>query len=270
MEKWTIKNTKINTKALADSLKISQISAVILANRGIKSVAEGKKYINPKLSYMNDGRLMKDMDKAVHITEKAIVDGAKIMIVGDYDVDGVISTYILYSAVKECCGNVCYEIPHRINDGYGVNPSIIDKAAKQGVNLIITCDNGISAVEALEYAEKIGISVIVTDHHDIPGNFEMLKAAAVVNPKQQDCEYPFKGLCGAGVALKFAEVLFQEMGTDKNNLTKFIHAAAIATICDVVDLIDENRIITKNSLKDLACTENMGLKSLINVTGLNG
>ncbi|MGE5628652.1 MAG: single-stranded-DNA-specific exonuclease RecJ [Solirubrobacterales bacterium] len=270
MEKWTVKTTKINTKALADSLKISRISAVILANRGIKSASEGEKYINPKFSNMHDGRLMKDMERAVDIVEKAINDGLKIMIVGDYDVDGVISTYILYSALKECQGNVCYEIPHRINDGYGINPTIIDKAAELNVKLIITCDNGISAIDALNHAETLGIDVIVTDHHDIPENFEMIKAAAIVNPKQNDCGYPFKGLCGAGVALKFAEVLFQEFGINKNNLKKYIHAAAIATVCDVVDLIDENRIITRNSLKDLASTENLGLQSLIKVTGLSG
>lgn len=270
MEKWTIKTTKTDINALADSLKINRVSAVILANRGIKSFNEGEKYINPKLSDMYDGRKMKDMERAVDITEKAINNGLKIMIVGDYDVDGVISTYILYSVLKECLGNVCYEIPHRIKDGYGINPSIIEKAAELGVKLIITCDNGISAIDALNHAETLGIKVIVTDHHDIPGNFEMLKAAAVVNPKQEDCEYPFKGLCGAGVALKFAEVLFQEIGIDKNNLKKYIHAAAIATVCDVVDLIDENRIITRNSLKDLANTENLGLQSLIKVTGLSG
>lgn len=270
MEKWMIKNNKSNIKELADSLKISEISAGILLNRGIKSVNEGKIFLDPKLSYMHDGSLMKDMSKAVAITIDAINKGLKIMIVGDYDVDGVISTFILYSAIKECNGNVCYEIPHRINEGYGINPSIIDKAADKGINLIITCDNGIAAFDALNHAEELGITVIVTDHHDIPEGFEKLMAAAVVNPKQQDCNYPFKGLCGAGVALKFTEVLYKEMSIEKEKLDRFIHGAAIATVCDVVDLIDENRIITKNSLKNLANTKNLGLRALIKVTGLQG
>ncbi len=270
MEKWMIKNIKGNIKAMADALKISETAANILMNRGITTLSEGRSFLEPKFDYLHEPRLMKDMEKAVGIMEEAINQGRKIMIVGDYDVDGVISTFILYSAVRECGGDVCYEIPHRVNDGYGINCSIIERAAEAEVGLIITCDNGISAFEALQCAADKGILVIVTDHHDIPEDIEMLKASAIVNPKQKDCEYPFKSLCGAGVAYKFAKVLYEEMGVDKGSLEKYIHAAAIATVCDVVDLTGENRIITKNSLKELSATNNPGLKSLIRVTGLQG
>lgn len=270
MEKWMLKNIKINTSVLMKELNISEIIARILINRGIREVETGKIFIDPKLDYLNEPRLMKDMEKGISIIKKCISDNTRIMVVGDYDVDGVISTFILYSSLKECGAEVIYEIPHRVADGYGINRSIIDKALLAGVNTIITCDNGISALDAVKYARDNGIKVIVTDHHDLPADFEELQAEAVINPKQQECEYPFKDLCGAGVALKFCQVLYETMGFGKGSGDKFIHIAAIATVCDVVDLTGENRIIVKNGLKEIGKTNNLGLKQLIKATGLEG
>jgi single-stranded-DNA-specific exonuclease len=198
------------------------------------------------------------------------------MVVGDYDVDGVISLFELYTALKKCKADVVYDIPDRILDGYGINQNIIDKAKDQGVDTIITCDNGIAAIESIKYGKKLGLTIIVTDHHDIPfiekknGDREFIRSVAdvIINPKQKDCKYKFKSLCGAGVAFKFIEVLYEEMGIGKSEAYKFIGFTAIATVCDVVDLIDENRIFVKNGLKLINETSNLGLIELIKVTGI--
>jgi len=263
-----LKNNNINTSELMKRLKISEVTAKILVNRGISEVKAGKIFIDPRLDYLIEPRLMKDMEKGISIIKKCISENLRIMVVGDYDVDGVVSTFILYSALKECGAEVIFEIPHRISDGYGINRSIIDKAIEAEVDTIITCDNGISAIDALKYAKTNGIKVIVTDHHELPTDFEELEAEAIINPKQQDCEYPFKDLCGAGVALKFSQVLFETMGFGQEPADKYIHIAAIATVCDVVDLIGENRIIVKTGLKEMEKTNNLGLGQLIKATGL--
>ena len=270
MEKWMLKNNNINTSELMKGLNISEVTAKILVNRGIKNVEAGKIFIDPKLDYMNNPMLMKDMGKGISIIKESILNNSRIMVVGDYDVDGVLSTFILYSTLKECEAEVIYEIPHRILDGYGINKSIIDKAINAQINIIITCDNGISAIDAVEYAKKNGIKVIVTDHHELPTNYEELQAEAIINPKQQDCKYPFKDLCGAGVAFKFSQALYEAMDLGQASADKFIHIAAIATVCDVVDLTGENRIIVKNGLKEMRNTNNLGLKQLIKATGLEG
>jgi len=268
MEKWMLKNNNINTSELMKRLNISEVTAKILVNRGISEVKAGKIFIDPRLDYLIEPRLMKDMEKGISIIKKCISENLRIMVVGDYDVDGVVSTFILYSALKECGAEVIFEIPHRISDGYGINRSIIDKAIEAEVDTIITCDNGISAIDALKYAKTNGIKVIVTDHHELPTDFEELEAEAIINPKQQDCEYPFKDLCGAGVALKFSQVLFETMGFGQELADKYIHIASIATVCDVVDLTGENRIIVKTGLKEMEKTNNLGLGQLIKATGL--
>jgi single-stranded-DNA-specific exonuclease len=266
-----MKNIRFDAGSLAGELNISEVTARLLANRGIRTASEARSFMRPELSQLHDPRGMKDLEKGVGLIRRDIGQGKRIMIVGDYDVDGVVSTYILYTALLRCGADVCYEIPHRINDGYGINKSIIEKAYERGVRTIITCDNGISAAEAIRHAKDMGMDFVVTDHHDVPayGEGEMT-ADAVVNPKQKDCGYPFKLLCGAGVAFKFVQVLFDEMGIGAEEANAYVHILSIATVCDVVDLTGENRIIVKKGLAEMPHTENLGLRELIRVSNLEG
>lgn len=276
MEKWMIRNVKANINKLARELRVSDTIAKLLVNRGIADVENGHKYVNSSVDLMYDPLLMKDMEKGVQIIIDGIRDKKKILIVGDYDVDGVISTYILYSSLLKCGADVKYHIPDRISEGYGINESIIRKAKEDGTELIITCDNGIAATSQVSLAKELNMKIVITDHHDIPfiikedGEKELVipPADAVINPKQLDCKYPFKFLCGAGVALKFVQTLFKNLGLDKKQADKLFEYAAIATVCDVVDLVDENRIIVKKGLELLNCTNNLGIKALIEKTGL--
>lgn len=270
-ERWFIKNKKMNYKYMAQKYGISEVMSKLIVNRDIIDDEMIRSYINPEYSMLHDGREMKDIIKAVHILKDKIKNGKKIRIVGDYDVDGVISVYILYSALKRCNADVDYEIPDRIKDGYGINVNIIKKAEEDGVDTILTCDNGISAIEPIKEAKSYGLTVIVTDHHDIPfvededGNRTFIRpeADAIINPKQEDCNYKFKQLCGAGVAFKLVEILYEELGIDKNECYEFVEFLAIATVCDVVDLIDENRIFVKKGLERMNNTTNLGLYNLI-------
>ena len=266
-----MKNVKFDAGTLARELNISEITARLLVNRGIRNASDARAFLRPELGQLHDPRAMKDLEKGVRLIKRDIEEKRKIMIVGDYDVDGVVSTYILFTALERCGADVCYEIPHRINDGYGINKSIIDKAASKGVNTIITCDNGISALEAIRYAKEMGMDFIVTDHHDVPPFADGDMAAdAVVNPKQKDCGYPFKLLCGAGVAFKFVQVLFEEMGIGAEAALSYVHILSIATVCDVVELTGENRIIVKTGLAQMQGTDNLGLRELIRISNLEG
>jgi len=266
-----IKNIKADTRNIQKELKISDITAKLLVNRGIRHVDEARTFLNPGPEYMNDPRFMKDLVKGVSLIKKNIIENKKIRIVGDYDVDGVISTYLLYDAMKNCGADVSYEIPHRVNDGYGINKSIIDKAYNDGINSIITCDNGITALDSIKYAREKGMEFIVTDHHEVlPFGEEEMLADAVIDPNQEDCGYPFKKLCGAGVVFKFIQVLFEEMGIGINKADRYIHLLAIATVCDVVELTGENRIFVKRGIDEIASTDNEGLKQLIKISGLEG
>ncbi|MPM28811.1 Single-stranded-DNA-specific exonuclease RecJ [bioreactor metagenome] len=219
---------------------------------------------------------MKDLYKSVKLLKDHIDSGKKILIVGDYDVDGVISTYVLYKCLSRLNANVYYHIPDRIKEGYGINEVIIKNAKKDEVDLIITCDNGISAIDQIELAKELGIAVIVTDHHDVPfkedvdGKREFIipSADCVVNPKQLDCMYPFKGLCGAGVVYKLMEALYNEYNIDESEVIDLLQYVSIATVCDVVDLVDENRIIVKKGLELLNNTDNIGLNALFEETGV--
>lgn len=278
MKKWFVKNRKTNHKNIAKEFGISEIVSKLLVNRDIIDNDFIDSFIHPTYDKFHNPRKMKDLEKAVEIIKNKIEISKKIMIVGDYDADGVVSLFILYTALKKCGADVIYEIPDRIEDGYGINKSIIDKAIEKGVDTIITCDNGIAAIDTIKYGKELGMTIIVTDHHDIPfiekeegvREFIRSEADAIINPKQEDCKYKFKSLCGAGVAFKFIEVLYEELGIDKSECYKLIEYVAIATVCDVVDLIDENRIFVKNGLKLIENTSNIGLIELKKVTKIEG
>lgn len=300
MEKWVIKNKKADFKILMDKFHISEVIARLLINRNQQTPEEIEAYLNPDLAFLHNPFLMKDMDKASNILIRKIQTGQKIRIVGDYDVDGVSSTYILYTALQKCSANVDFEIPDRIKDGYGININIIEAAYQDGVDTILTCDNGISAVEQVEKAKQLGMTVIITDHHDIPfvimnqsssaegdnnvnlqpkktgavceeeqKEYRIPKADAVINPKQPDCNYPWKMLCGAAVAYKLAQALYEKCNIDSAGLNQLLEIAAIATVCDVMDLVDENRIIVKNGLELLKDTKNYGLRALMEISNVN-
>jgi len=278
VEKWILKNPKNDFKKMSLSLEVSELICRVLVNRGIVDKEIALRFINPDLNGLYDGRRMKDLEKGVLIVINKIGTNKKIRIIGDYDVDGVISTFILYKALTRCGANVDYVIPHRIFDGYGINNSIIEKAKEDGVDTIITCDNGISALDQIKYAKALGISVIITDHHEVPfiddidlGRVPLTpEADAVIDVKQPDCQYPFKLLCGAGVAYKFIQVLYQEMGVPKEEEKAFYEFLAIATVCDVVDLTGENRILVKNGLSVIGKSKNIGLNALMEQTGILG
>lgn len=276
MEKWTVRNVKCEINNFVRELNISDTVARLLVNRGIYKIEDAKSFLNPKIDYFYKSDIMKDLSKSIKLLKENIDSGKKILIVGDYDVDGVISTYLLYRCLNKLNASVSYHIPDRIKEGYGINESIIKNAKNEEVDLIITCDNGISAIEQIKLAKELGISVIVTDHHDVPfkedkeGNREFIipNADCVVNPKQLDCKYPFKGLCGAGVVYKLIEALFEVYNIDKSEVIDLLQYVAIATVCDVVDLAYENRIIVKTGLELLNNTNNIGLKALYDETGV--
>lgn len=274
-EKWLLRNRKVDLKAMSDKYKISQLLCKLMVNRDITDDNIINSYINPVYENLHSPKTMKDIALAVNIIKRKIQENKKIRIIGDYDVDGIISVFILYTALKECGANVDYEIPDRIKDGYGINENIVKTASDEDIDTIITCDNGISAIDQIQYAKNLGLTVIVTDHHDVPfveengvRTFISSQADAIINPKQIECEYEFKSICGAGVAFKLMEVLYEELGMNKEECYKLIEFVAIATVCDVVDLIDENRIFVKNGLNMLNNTTNIGIKALKKASGL--
>ncbi|OOB75869.1 single-stranded-DNA-specific exonuclease RecJ [Clostridium haemolyticum] len=276
ISQWRLKVTKCDTKLLAKKCNISDITAKVLANRNIQSEEEAKKFLRASLEDLYSPFLMKDMQQGIDIILDAIDEGKKIVVYGDYDADGVTSTAILYKGLLELHANVEYYIPDREAEGYGMCSNRIKILKEQGTDIILTCDNGISAVEEVKLAKNLGMKVIITDHHELPFKDEHGKreyilpnADAIINPKRNDCEYPFKMLCGAGIAFKFIQALYINVGIDDKEAYKFIELAGIGTICDVVDLVEENRIIAKNSLKMISNTTNLGLKSLIDVLGIN-
>lgn len=271
-----LRNIKVDYDKMSKRLGISKILCKILINRNINSYKAAENFINPSLNALHDPNLMKDINKATNIVKSKILQAKKIRIIGDYDVDGVVSTYILYTSLCKLGACVDYYLPDRIKDGYGINKNIIEEANKDGIDTIITCDNGISAIEQIKYAKQLNMTVIILDHHDIPfvenscGNKEFMlpEADAIVNPKQVDCKYPFKNLCGAGVCLKFVQVLNSKFDIKEDEAKRLVEFAAIATVCDVVDLVDENRIIVKNGLEMINNTQNIGLKALIKYSKL--
>ncbi|EPY2279335.1 single-stranded-DNA-specific exonuclease RecJ [Clostridium sporogenes] len=277
-KKWMLRRSKLNIKDIAHKSGISETLCTILVNREIYNLEDIESFLNPSLKKLYNPLLMKDMDKGTEIIKKAIIDKKKIAIYGDYDADGVTSTVILYTALKECEANVTYYIPDRETEGYGMCTDRVEKLKEEGVEVIITCDNGIAALEQVERAKELGMTVVITDHHELPfienenGEREYVvpKADAIINPKQKDCYYPFKMLCGAGIAFKFSKLLYEKLNMNPNKYKELLEFAAIGTICDVVDLKDENRIIAKLGLKNINNTNNLGLRALIKETSLNG
>ena len=277
LTKWILKNPRVDFENMSRTLGVSELICRVLVNRKIYEQIDAMAFINPELSKLYNPRLMKDLVKAADIIKDKIASGKKIRIVGDYDVDGVISTYVLMEALTHCGALVDYDIPHRVHDGYGINVSIIEKAYKDGIDTIITCDNGIAAIDQIKHAKQLGMTVIVTDHHEVPfvvcedGSrcHVIPEADAVVDCKQTDCNYPFKLLCGAGVVFKLAQVLFEEFHISKAIEEQLYEMVAIATVCDVVDLVSENRIIVKKGLETLANTKNPGLLALLMETGIH-
>lgn len=272
--KWVEIRKSGDYDAIAKKHKISPVIARILANKGINTDEKIKKYLYGTLDDMYSPYLMKDMETAVETMIKRMQEGSHICIIGDYDIDGVFSTYILYHALLDAGANVSYAVPHRVEDGYGINIPLIEKAINDGVTTIITCDNGIAAREAVSFARQHDMTVIITDHHEVPFDTDgevrrevLPDADAVVDPKRSDCPYPCKDLCGAGVAYKFIQALYEKMNMPVDP-KEYLPYVAFATIGDVVDLVDENRLIVKYGLP-LMKKCNIGLDALMAVNNLS-
>lgn len=277
MEKWMVYNKKADFQKIGSEFGIDPVIARLIRNRDIQDMKEIRSYLYGTLAEIPSPWKMKDMERAVQILQKKITQKKKIRIIGDYDIDGVTATCILLKGLKRLNANVDTYIPDRVKDGYGMHEQLINKALEDGIDTILTCDNGIAAAAEIEYAKKEGLTVIVTDHHDIPfrdtedGRIWIIpKADAVVNPKQNDCLYPNKNICGAVVAWKLIWALYERLGIDSDEIWDFLELAAIATVGDVMDLQGENRIIVKEGLKKLSSTSFEGLKALIRVNNLEG
>lgn len=275
-EQWMVYTKKADFAGIAERFGISPVTARIMRNRDVEGDEAIRMFLNGNLSDCYDPELMKDMEKAADILLDKLLQEKSIRIIGDYDVDGVCATYILYKGLERLGAKVDYDIPHRIKDGYGINIELIQKAWDADVDTILTCDNGISAREQIAYARSLGMTVIVTDHHDVPfletaeGRLEQIPPAdAVINPKQNACQYPFKGLCGAAVAYKLIQYLFRRTRVGESELSPLLEAAALATVGDVMVLQGENRIIVREGLKRMANSGITGLRQLMEASGVN-
>lgn len=275
MENWVLLRKGADFQHISEKFHISPRIASLIRNREVIGEKAIEKYLYGTISDLYDGMLMKDMDKAVSILNEKIKERKKIRIIGDYDIDGIQATYILLEGLKHLGAVVDSDIPDRMKDGYGLNKNLIDRAFEADVDTIVTCDNGIAAKEEIAYAKSLCMTVIVTDHHEVPYVLEaqekiyvLPEADAVIDPKRIDCMYPFKGLCGAAVAYKLVEALSETMGIDSDEMDYLMEHVAIATIGDVMDLIDENRIFVKQGLEMLRHTKNKGLKALMECNGI--
>ena len=275
MEKWMVAAKRADFKGIGERFGIDQVTARIIRNRDVIGEKAIEKYLHGSRKDFYSPWLLKDMEKAVAILQEKIENRNRIRIIGDYDIDGVMSTYILLESLRGLGCDVDMMSPNRITDGYGINEHLIEQAWQEGRDTIITCDNGIAAVTQIRKAKDLGMTVIVTDHHEVP--FEDLEgerkeilppADAIVNPKQKACSYPFAGLCGAVVAMKVMEALYEKMAPEVDLVDKMLPFAGIATIGDVMDLQDENRILVKEGLQRLHHTTNLGLQELIRVNNL--
>ncbi|MBE5867299.1 MAG: single-stranded-DNA-specific exonuclease RecJ [Lachnospiraceae bacterium] len=278
-EKWMVAAKKADFDRWAAQFRISPVVARILRNRELTEESAIEKFLHGKLEDCYAPWLMKDMDKAVTAISQAVEQGKFIRVIGDYDVDGICSAYILTKGLEFLGAKVDTAIPHRIHDGYGLNDHLIEIANEDGVGLIVTCDNGIAASAQIALANSLGIDVVVTDHHEVPyvqnedgSRQEVLPSAlAVVDPKRSDCEYPFKGICGGVVAFKVIQALVEHRGLQAEAhelIEELLEFAALATVCDVMELADENRILVKEGLKRMQNSRNIGLKALMEVNGL--
>lgn len=275
MKKWFVAAKKADFEEIGKKFHITPMTARLIRNRDVIGEDQIRKYLYGGVEDFYSPWLLFGMREGVAMLRKSIAAGEKIRIIGDYDIDGVCSTYILLTALKRVGAMVDTVIPDRIKDGYGINEQLIDGAKSDGVDLIVTCDNGIAAWEQIRYAKEAGIQVFVTDHHEVPfeetpdGRLEKLPPAdVIVNPKQERCSYPWKGLCGGAVAWKVAAALYEEFGIPAEEAYDLLEFAAIATVGDIMELQDENRILVKEGLKRIHHTENIGLRSLIEVNGL--
>ena len=268
-----LQTKRADFNAIAARFHISPVTARIIRNRDVEGEKAIDRYLNGTLDQLYDPHLMKDMDKAAALILEKIRAGVRIRIVGDYDIDGVCSTYLLYRGLTRCGAVVDYQIPERIRDGYGINESIIRKAKEDGIDTIVTCDNGIAALEQVRLAKELGMTVIVTDHHEVvrdeDGSQVLPEADAVVNPHRDDCTYPFAGICGGVVAYKLVQVLYEKNGIPEQEWKDMLEFAAIATVGDVMKLQDENRIIVRWGLKQIPHTASVGLRALVEACGLD-
>lgn len=280
MEKWFVAMKKADFNGIAEKYQISPIIARLMRNRDVVGDDAIDFYLNGTVENLYDGLLMKDMDRAVDILKEKIEEGKKIRVIGDYDIDGVNATYILQQGLAGLGADVDTDIPDRIKDGYGLNQMLIDRALEDDVDTIITCDNGIAAMSEIAYGKENGMTIVVTDHHEVPyleengeKKYLLPPADAVVDPHRADCEYPFKGLCGAAVAYKLVEVLYRVSGKPEQEVEhlqeSLMENVAIATIGDVMDLVGENRVFVKKGLELLKTTKNEGLHALMQCTGVD-
>mgnify|MGYP000082015960 FL=1 len=273
-EIWMLQTKRADFNGLAMRLGVSPVAVRIMRNRGLLDEREMRKYLYGTLDDLYDPRQMKGMETAAGIIEKKLIEGKKIRIIGDYDIDGVCSTYILLKGFHRAAGNgqIDYEIPDRIRDGYGINESIIRQAAEDGIDTLVTCDNGIAALKEISIAKQLGMTVVVTDHHEVPVDVygQILPPAdAVVDPKQDGETYPYHEICGAVVAWKLINVIYEDLEIPEHEWMELLEFAAIATVGDVMKLQDENRLIVKYGLKKIGSTKNTGLRMLVEKNNLD-
>ena len=276
-EKWYITAKKADFYGIAKHYDIDPVTARLLRNRDLVTYDQMDSYLHPDLKNLYDPHGLQDIEKAAAIAKKKIEEGKSIRIISDYDCDGVCSNYILMKGFERVGAKVDYRIPHRIRDGYGLNERLVAEASQDGIDTIITCDNGIAAYKQIQYGKELGMTILVTDHHEVPYDlvegkkvYQLPPADAVVDPKRADDSYPFSEICGAVVAWKFIQVLYEICGVNPEEAMDFIEIAALATNCDVMPLKDENRIIEKAGLSQMNHTDNVGLKALIEAVGLSG
>ena len=277
MEKWVVTAKKADFQKIGQTFGIDPVIARLIRNRDVEGMENIRSYLYGTLEELPSPWLLKDMKKAVEILKDKIDQKARIRIIGDYDIDGVTATYILLTGFRRLGARVDTYIPDRIKDGYGMHSQLIEKASEDGIDTIITCDNGIAASAEIQQAKEKGMTVIVTDHHEIPyrdtdkgREWIVPEADVVINPKQSDCPYPNKNICGAVVAWKLIWALYETYGIDRNEILEFSEAAAVATVGDVMNLQGENRIIVKEGLRRLPTTKNQGFRALIEANGLGG
>lgn len=276
MKKWVVTAKRADFEAIGKKFHITPMTARIIRNRDVVGEDAIRKYLHGTMEDLYDPWLMYGMKEGVELLREEITKKSRIRIIGDYDIDGVCATYILLTGLRKIGANVDNVIPDRIKDGYGINEQLIDQAHQDGIQMIVTCDNGIAAYSQIAYAKSLGLRVLVTDHHEVPfeegvdGRTEKLPPAdGIINPKQEKCVYPWKGLCGAVVAWKLICALYEVYGIPKQEAEELVEFAAIATIGDIMELQDENRILVKEGLKRMKTTKNIGLRSLIEVNGLD-
>ena len=275
MQQWLLMNKKADFTAIGEKFQIDQVTARIIRNRDVIEEEDIRKFLHGNLKDLYDPHLLKDGDQLVDILMEKIKEQKPIRIIGDYDIDGVMATYVLKTALDRCGANVSIQIPDRIHDGYGLNRNLIEKAKEDNIDTILTCDNGIAAIDEIAYAKELGMTVLVTDHHEIPFEdvdgvriYKQSKADAIVNPHQENCTYPYKKLCGAAVAWKVVCLLYERSGIDFSEAEELLENVAFATVGDIMPLTDENRVLVKEGIKRIHRTKNVGMKALIAQCGL--